>query len=142
MSSPEVWLDAKPRIEAAALALGLPVAWPNEQFEEPPAFDDAGMPTVWVAVEVEGDVAEPIELGDGVWDERGMIHLSLMIPMGAGIMRGLEKRKGLATAFRQIGPNPVTYRDIVLDPGGPGETDGRWRTLGLRIAYSYQDQII
>lgn len=139
MSSPAVYDDAREKIETAAAALGIPVAWPNEAFDEPHPFTEDGTPTVWLAVEFEGDVSEPIEIGDGVWNEDGVIHLSFMVPKGTGIRAGLVARKEFGMVFRGQPVSPVLYRDMVLDPGGPGETDGQWRFLGLRISYSYQD---
>jgi hypothetical protein len=144
MSSPEVWTDAKARIEAAAGALGLPVAWPNEPFPEPQPYDAAtGAPFHWLAVEISGDLSEAMELGrEGVWEETGMVHLHLMIPTGSGIASGLVERKALANAFRGLPPAAVTYRGAILDPSGPADEDGNWARLALRIPYSYQDFII
>jgi len=141
MSSPEVYDDARAIIEAAALSLNLPVAWPNEEFLEPQPFDNEGVPSVWVAVELEGDVGDPVEIGGVQWDEQGVVHLSVMIPLNTGVREGMAKRKALALAFRGLPPGVVLYGSSSLDPGGPSETDGRWRMLGLRVAYSFQDRV-
>ncbi|MFH5927077.1 DUF4128 domain-containing protein [Roseomonas xinghualingensis] len=141
MSSPDVWTDARARIKAAADALGLPVAWPNEAFPEPQPYDPAsGAPLHWIAVEISGDLSEPLEIGrEGVWEETGMVHLHLMIPTGSGLAAGLAQRKALANAFRGLLPAPVMYRGAIFDPSGPADEDGNWARLSLRVPYSYQD---
>jgi hypothetical protein len=141
MSSPDVWTDARARIEDVAATLGLPVAWPNEAFPEPQPYDPAtGAPFHWIAVEISGDLSEPMELGrEGVWEETGTLHLHLIVPTGSGIETALTERKALVGAFRGLPPAAVTYRGAILDPGGPSEGDGNWFRLGARIPYSYQD---
>ncbi|MFT8245198.1 phage tail terminator-like protein [Roseomonas sp. BN140053] len=132
MSSPEVWADARVLITAGAAALSLPVAWPNETFSPPEPLGP------FLAVEVSGDGAEPLELGGGVWVEDGAIHLHVMVPTGWGITQGLQLRKALADGFRGLPPRAVVYDRFTLDPGGMDE-DGNWFRLSLRVAYRYQD---
>lgn len=130
MSSPAVWTDARARLEAAALA---PVAWPNEAFAPPEP------PGPWIAVEVYGDLSEPIEIGGGTWQESGTLLLHVMVPTGTGIAAGLALRKAAANLFRGLPPGPVLYDGARFDPGG-ADDDGLWHRLSVGISYRYQDR--
>jgi len=133
MSSPEVWTDAQVLIRDTAATLDIPVAWPNEVFDalpEPPA--------PFVAVELQGDGAEPYEMTGGVWREDGSLYLHVMVPTGSGITEGLRLRKALADGFRGLPPRAVVYSSFGFDPGSNDE-EGNWHRLTLRVFYHYQD---
>ncbi|MFC7611625.1 phage tail terminator-like protein [Teichococcus aestuarii] len=101
MSSPQVWDDARARIELGAAQLGLSVAWPNEQFQEPAPFSpDGGVANLWIAVSIRGDLSEPYEIEGGIWEETGTVEVHVMLPATAGIRPGLLARKALANLFR------------------------------------------
>ncbi|MFC0410942.1 phage tail terminator-like protein [Roseomonas elaeocarpi] len=133
MSSPEVWADAQVLIRDTAATQGLPVAWPNEVFDDLPE-----PPAPFVAVEIRGDGAEPYELGGGVWREDGSLYLHVMVPTGSGITAGLQLRKAFADGFRGLPPRTVIYDSFSFDPGSDDE-EGNWHRLTLRVAYHYQD---
>jgi hypothetical protein len=133
MSSPEVWADARARLEAGGLSV--PFAWPNEAFTNPEP------PAPWLLVEISGDLSAPLELGrDGVWQEDGAILVHVMVPTGTGVTDGLALRKAVANLFRGLPPGPVTYHGATFDPGGPGDDTGVYHRLSLSIRYRYQDR--
>lgn len=136
MSSPEVWADARARLEAAAPGLGLTVAWPNEGFTlpEPPA--------PWLLVEIQGELSRPIELGGATWQEAGALLLHVMVPVGTGTAAGLTLRKALANLFRTATGAPVglLWRDARMDPAGEPDDRGLYRPLSLAVEYQWQDR--
>jgi hypothetical protein len=139
MSSPAVWTVVRNVIQQAALQKGLPVAWPNEGFkDEPSPYDDQGAENHWLAVRIEGDIFDSIELGPQVKEETGTIHIDVMIPKGAGIVQGLQTRWDIGLAFSNLQDGPVIYEGVVFDPNGPAATDGKWVTLAMRVPYSFQ----
>lgn len=141
MSSPEVWADARPRIQAAADALGITVAWPNEPAEEPEPGADGGLP-MFLAVEFESDGAEPYELGGATWQEDGTIYVHVLTPTGAGIEGGNAVRKAVADAFRGLGAGAapgLVYDRFRFPPGGSDEASGNWFRLSLAIEYRFTD---
>lgn len=132
--SPEVWADARRLIldGNAQLAQPVPIAWPNERFEDPEP------PVPFIFVEGRGDTSEPYELGGGVWVEDGAVLLHIAVPTGSGIERGIAIRKAASGWFRGLPPRPVVYEGFSLDPGAMDE-DGNWYRLTLRVRYRYQD---
>jgi hypothetical protein len=138
MSSPEVWDDVATRVAAAAAELGLPIAWPNQVFNEPAPYADGGQPSAWLNVEISAFNADPYEVGSTVWMEEGAVQVHVMVPTGQGIKDGLRIRKSIANDFRGLLPGLVTYDGFTFDPGGMDE-DGNWFRLTLRINYRYQD---
>lgn len=138
MSSPEVWAEAQAIIQAAADALGLAVSWPNEESEEPEALPDGTLPP-FLAVEIEADGAEPIELGGGVWDETGTLWLHLLVPTGSGITAGGTIRKTLANAFRGRPGGALRWLDYRFPPGSIDEGSGNWYRLSLGVHYGFTD---
>lgn len=140
MSTPAVWDDARARIELGAAQLGIPVAWPNEQFAMPQPFEPAtGQANLWIAASIRGDLSEPYEIEGGIWEETGTVEVHVMLPTTAGIRPGLVARKALANLFRGVIEGPVTYRSAILDAQGIPDEDGNWVPLTLRVTYSYQD---
>lgn len=136
MSSPEVWADARARLEAAAPGLGVAFAWPNEEFTLP-----ADPSALWVAVEIAGDLAELVELGGGAWAETGSLYLHVMVPVGSGLTDGLMLRKRLALLFRGVAePGGPAWYDARMDLAGPPDDSGLYRPLSLAIAYRFQDR--
>lgn len=132
MASPEVWTEARARLEGAGL--GVPIAWPNEAFAPPEP------PAPFVVVEISGDVSEPLELGPGaVWQEHGTLWCHVMTPAGVGIADALVLRKQIANLFRGLPPAPVVWRGAQMDPGGMSD-DGAWHRLTLGVHYTYQDR--
>mgnify|MGYP000458614579 CR=1 FL=1 len=135
MSSPDVWTDARARIEAYATAKPIAVAWPNERFTKPQP------PAPWLAVETYGDGSEPIELGrDAAWIEEGSIDVHVMVPVGSGVAAGLAIRKEVQDLFRGIEPAALTYDGAALNRLGPVADDGVYRPLTVRIFYRYQSR--
>ena len=70
--SPDVWQAARALIEERAIALNLPVQWPNADFVTPPP------PSLWLAIDLAAESAEAIELGIHTWMETGSVWLHLM----------------------------------------------------------------
>jgi hypothetical protein len=141
VSSPEVWADARARIEAQAAALGLSVIWPNEPGQEPEPVDggDGSLPA-FLSVEIMADGGEPIELGGATWEERGTVWISVLIPSGSGIGAGLQIRKALSNAFRGLDPAALNYDGFSFPPGGTDEGAGNWYRLSLGVSYSFTDR--
>lgn len=138
VASPEVWAEAQAIVQAAADALGLLVSWPNAEIEEPEALPDGTLPP-FLAVEIEADGAEPIELGGATWDEQGTLWLHLLIPTGSGITEGGQIRKALADAFRGRPGGALLWSRYRFPPGGQDENSGNWYRLSLGVEYSFTD---
>ena len=137
MSSPEVWLDARARIEAAALVPPDRISWPNEAFDLPdPTADPAPL---WMAVTASGNLSTPIELGGGVWQEDGAIWVHCFTPTGTGELALRQLAKAVATTFRDLPSGPVVYTGAEIGMGEPGDENGSWYRLSVRIEYRYQD---
>ena len=138
MSSPEVWLDARGRIEAAALVPPQLIHWPNEPFTEP---DVAAIPVpLWLMVEISANLSAPIEIGGGVWQEDGSLWVHAFAPTGTGSLELRQLAKAVANTFRGLPPGPVVYTGAEIGMGEPGDENGNWYRISTRIEYRYQDR--
>lgn len=131
MTSPTPWADARAKIEAAALVPPDRVYWPNEPFvlPEPPA--------VWLAVESEGDVMAPIELGGRTWQEEGTFYVHVMAPAGQGTAEARVLAEAVMGLFRGLGPASMTYLGGAIGRGGPSD-DGAWWRLSASVDFKFQ----
>lgn len=127
--SPTPWADARARLEAAAL--GYPIEWPNEPFSTPDL-------SLWLSVEAEGDVVEPIELGPGAWEERGVFMVHVCAPLGTGSATARQVAKDIANIYRGVNGFTV-YRRASIGAGASTE-DGRWWVLTVTIDWTYTDR--
>lgn len=140
--SPEVWGDAKPRIQAVADAQGLAVAYPNEGFSVPER-------TIWLNVEFSSAADAPIEIGAQTWQEDGAIWLHIMLPNLTGIDDGLAVKDALSVAFRTAAPTlaGLVYRGNsgspgqTLDPLDQGTDDGMFMRLTMSVRYIFQSRV-
>lgn len=130
--SPEPWADARARLIAAAL--GLPISWPNEPFDQPDASAGA-----YVEVESTGDVLAPIEYGGGGWQEEGRLYFHVNTPAYTGSDQARAVAKDIANVYRFTGPGPTRYFGAAIGPGQPNETNGAWWTLTVIVDWKYQD---
>ena len=138
MSSPEVWIDARSRIEAAALVSAERVSWPNEAFDLP---DHTASPApLWLALETSGNLSAPVEIGGGVWQEDGAIWVHCFAPTGTGVLDLRQLAKSVANTFRDLPPAPVIYTGAEIGMGEPGDENGNWYRISVRIEYRYQDR--
>lgn len=137
MCSPEVWQDVRARIELANLVPADHISWPNERFVTP---DPNGESPLWIIVEAAANLAEPIELGGGVWQETGSVWIHAVAPSGAGVTGLRQLTKLAANAFRGLPPGPVTYTGADIGMGEAGDEDGNWYIVSVRIEYRYQDR--
>ncbi|ONG53450.1 hypothetical protein BKE38_12100 [Pseudoroseomonas deserti] len=134
MASPEAWLDARSRIEAAQV--GVPIEWPNEPFEPPTEGD-----RLHLVVEMAGHVTEPAEMGqDGVWLEDGTLYMHVLIKAGAGSLRALVLAKHMVGLFRGLPPGPMAYRRASIGAGHRPEKDGEWWCLTASVDWVFQDR--
>lgn len=138
MASPEVWAEARARVQSVADALGMFVAWPNEDSQEPEALPDGSLP-LWAAVEIEADAAQPYEVGGSMWQETGRVSVHVLIPSGMGIAEGLSARKAFANAFRSQAPGALLWDDFAFPPGGADTAEGNWFRLSVGIGYRFTD---
>jgi hypothetical protein len=127
--SPEPWTDARDRLTAAAL--GYPIEWPNEAFTAPEF-------STWLSVEAEGDILEPIELGNGAYEERGVFIVHVLVPLGTGSLAARQIAKDVANIYRGVN-GPTIYRRAVIGSGSPTE-DGKWWVLTVNIDWNYTDR--
>ena len=127
--SPAPWEDAKNRLIAAALPY--PIEWPNENFTAPEF-------STWLSVEAEGDVLEPIELGGGAWEERGVFIVHVIVPLGTGSLAARQIAKDVANIYRGVNGFTV-YRRAVIGSGSPTE-DGKWWVLTVNVEWTYTDR--
>lgn len=134
MSSPDVWIDARARLEAADLG-GATIAWPNEPFDLPEPL------APYLVAEISGDMSEPIELGSGgTWQEDGTVWVHVMVPSFTGLTDGLALRKTVANLFRGVSAGGIVYRGAQMDPGGTADDAGNWFRLSLGVQYVFQDR--
>ena len=138
MASPEVWLDARPRVQAVADALGIVAAWPNEAAQEPEPDGTGNLP-LWCSVEIEADASAPYEIGGSMWQEQGRLSVHVFLPTGAGIEAGLAARKAFADAFRGLPPGALLWDDFMFPAGGTDQAEGNWYRLSLGIGYRFTD---
>jgi hypothetical protein len=133
--SPEVWQECRTIIAATADEYQLPVEYPNDDFTVPEPLN------AWVSIDIGGDAAETIELGNLSWIERGSVWIHIMVPFNSGIVDGLTWRKAFSTAFRASTPTTpgLFWRDHSFDPLSPD--DGPWRRLTLIVRYDYDDRV-
>lgn len=139
MTSPAVWADARSRIASAGLVPADRIAWPNETFDPP---DPTASPApLWLAVTADGVECEPIELGGGVWEERGAITIAGFAPFGVGVADLFALTKAVAALFRPADtpPEGIAYLGLSTDEGFPDD-DGVWFRLTLRVDYRFQDR--
>ena len=127
--SPTPWEDARNRLTAAAL--GYSIEWPNEGFSPPDL-------SVWLSVEAEGDVLEPIEIGGGAWEERGVFIVHVIVPLGTGSLVARQIAKSVANIYRGVNGFTV-YRRAVIGSGSPTE-DGKWWVLTVNVEWNYTDR--
>jgi hypothetical protein len=127
--SPTPWEDARNRLTAAALPY--PIEWPNEAFAAPEF-------SAWLSVEAEGDVLEPIELGGGAWEERGVFIVHVIVPLGTGSLAARQIAKDVANIYRGVNGFTV-YRRAVIGSGSPTE-DGKWWVLTVNVEWNYTDR--
>lgn len=127
--SPTPWEDARNRLTVAALPY--PIEWPNEAFAAPEF-------SAWLSVEAEGDVLEPIELGGGAWEERGVFIVHVVVPLGTGSLAARQIAKDVANIYRGVVGYTV-YRRAVIGSGSPTE-DGKWWVLTVNVEWTYTDR--
>jgi hypothetical protein len=133
MSSPVPWADARAKITAANL--GVPIEWPNEDFQEP-----VSSPGLWISVETCSDSMEPIEVGANVWQESGTLYIHVMAPQGSGTMAARTLAKQIVTLFRSLPPpQTVVYTSAGLGTGAGNDPRGLWWVLPVSIDWRYQD---
>lgn len=131
--SPEAWADARFRVETAAL--GIPIEWPNEPWEQPDASSGP-----WLYVEGTADVSMPMELGqDADWIEQGRIFLHLYAPIGSGSDEIRVFAKRLANQFRGLGPGAIRYTSASIGSGEIDDSNGSWWRLTVWVTYKFQD---
>jgi hypothetical protein len=135
--SPQVWADARPRIQAVIAAQGIAASWPNEDFTRP------DQPAIWLAVEFSSNADVPIEIGANTWQENGALLLHLMLPRGVGIDKALALKDALSVAFRGVTDAAIglAYREQSTDPIADGTDDGIYRRMSLWVRYAYQSQL-
>lgn len=133
MSSPAPWNDARAIIEADGLA-GAPVRWPAEPWTLP------NPPVLWVAVDMAGDVTEPIEMGPGGgWQETGALYATVFIPQGFGTANARVLAQRIINLFRNRPTGVVTYSRASIGNAEPDTDDGAWWRLLVTVDYRYQD---
>jgi|LakMenEpi05Aug10_1017310.scaffolds.fasta_scaffold08665_1 hypothetical protein len=127
--SPEPWTDARNRLTAAAL--GYPIEWPNEAFAAPEF-------STWLSIEAEGDILQPIELGNGAYEERGVFIVHVIVPLGTGSADARQVAKNIANIYRGVN-GFTTYTRAVIGSGSPSE-DGKWWVLTVNVDWNYTDR--
>jgi Bacteriophage related domain of unknown function len=134
MSSPEVWQEARSLLENAGL--GVPFAWPNEEFPDPADSADP----IFVAVEIEGGLAMPAEIGPGpFWEESGRLTCWVMVPRGTGIDAGKGLQKAIANVFRFAVPGPVIWHEVDMGPGRTSD-EGNYFAMSVEAGYRFTDR--
>lgn len=117
------------------------IKWENETFEfpQPTAYPDP--PAAWLAVEVSGGLYQQQSIGSGNpslerWTERGTVLVYSLVQNGAGSLVAHQNAKAVVLLFRGLVlPNNLRFQDMVIGSGGPGDDDGNWWQLLLRIEW-------
>ena len=130
MTHPVVWADVRALVEAAGL--GVPVGWPNEEFENPD--EDP-----WLWVEVVGGGGGPMEIGRHPWRlVTGSVQAFVHVLTGTGVMQAAEIAERVTNVFHGLGPRAVIYGASNIGPGEAGDKDGNWFRLPVTIEFAYQ----
>jgi len=115
-----------------------PVAWPNEEFEEPVE----GNP--WVAVEIFGASYAQQSIGmdeqkNNRWDSEGTLFLHVMIGRGRGASQSRGAAQALADLFRgrRLLGDALEFRDAIVGPGGPGDEEGNWYLVTVSVQWRH-----
>lgn len=139
MAGPEPWADAKARLQQAQqVGLLPPIQWPNEAFERP-----KGSP--FLAVEMVGDVGQPVELGQQAqWTEDGTLHVEVYVPWGFGSEPARQLARQVVRLFQPPAGGPagdrMLYRRCSIGAGDEDpKGEGKWWLMPVWVEWAYQD---
>lgn len=130
MSSIVPYDDAVALLQAANL--GYPIQYPNINFTQPQG-------TPWMAMNMTGDLLEPIELNGGAWQEEGTLLVQIIVPTGTGSRLARTLGKQVANVFRNLGPRDVVYFQMSIGENTMDVPVGNWWVMGVTVLYRWQD---
>lgn len=118
-----------------------PIQWENETFDRPVPTAYPTTPAAFLVVEFSGNRYEQASLGSGSpaaerWVETGAVMIYCLVQAGAGALLAHQYVETLATALRGVVlPGTIRVEGMSLGDGGPGDEDGNWWQLPLRVEW-------
>jgi hypothetical protein len=118
-----------------------PIRWENETFTLPAPTSYPAAPAAFLAVEFAGGFYAQQSIGSGTpaaerWTEDGAILVYSLVQSGAGSLVARQNATTLALALRGLTlPGDIRLRSMTIGDGGPGDEDGNWFQLVLRVEF-------
>ncbi|NTJ63770.1 hypothetical protein G6M50_36905 [Agrobacterium rhizogenes] len=123
MSSPEAYSTIHDYLTAAWA--GPALAFENDGFTLP------AVPTLWVLVEIFGDIYEQASIGAetvtaNLWREEGQIQAHFMAPRGSGTLDARRYAMQFADLFRGQEIGDIIFETMSIGAGNAGDTTGAY----------------
>lgn len=137
MSSATVYTAIKSFLTANWSAT--PIQWENETFEIPQPTEYPATPASWLSVEFSGGAYEQMSIGSGSpanerWKEGGSVLIYALVQSGAGTLVCHQHVETLIGLFKGLVlPNGLLIQSMRPGDGGPGDENGNWWQIPLRI---------
>lgn len=115
------------------------VRWENETFDVPEPTDPPATPAAWLAVELEGSSYTQRSIGSGNptlerWVEEGTLVIYSLVQVNAGTLVARQNATAVANLLRgRTLSGDLRITDLSIGGGGPGDEDGMWWQLPVRI---------
>ena len=119
-----------------------PVKWENETFTEPTPTDYPAAPAAFLVVELSGESYRQMSLGSGSpaaerWVESGAVLIYSLVQSGASSLVARQNATALADMLRGVVlPNNIRIESMSIGDGGPGDEDGKWWQILLRVNWT------
>ncbi|MEE8658857.1 hypothetical protein CGLAMM_07280 [Acetobacteraceae bacterium EV16G] len=133
MTSPIIWQDAFDRAAAALKNDGIPVL---DIFAQ---HADLSRLECFVFFEIAAATSDRMAVGETLYEEEGVIGLTLHVMRGTGAIEALSLRQKLSRAF--LGPASDWPPGLLYDGqqfDAPEQSAGNWTQFPLGIAYRFQ----
>lgn len=127
--------DARAKVEAAVL--GVPIKWPNEDFQLPDP------PVPYIAVEISSGHDRPIEIGsNATWEVTGQLWFHVFAPVRIGYVTVFTIQDSISAIFRDASTSAVVYDQIRDDPGDYGGENGNFWRSSVTIDWRLQTRVV
>lgn len=136
MSSPEAYSAIHDYLAGAWS--GPTLAFENDDFQLP------ATPTLWVLVEIFGDIYEQASIGAetvtaNLWREEGQILAHFMAPRGSGTLAVRQSAMQFLDLFRGQDIGGVIFETMSIGAGNAGDTTGAYFRMTATIDW-YRDR--